>query len=92
MLFVNPNVTMHVLWLNHIPSGWDVEAGDIYKTGFMPDTLVSLTAPKLCARYFSGRFHYVGGWFVPNTIKKKYGLPAYSYEHNRLYVEMPITG
>jgi NAD(P)H-hydrate epimerase len=57
-----------------IPSGWDVEAGDIHETGFMPDTLVSLTAPKLCAQYFSGRDHYTGGWFVPNFLKEKYGF------------------
>ncbi len=30
--------------------------------------LVSLTAPKLGARFFDGRFHYLGGRFVPPAI------------------------
>lgn len=44
-----------------IPSGWHVEQGDESGEGLRPDMLVSLTAPKLCARHFSGRFHYLGG-------------------------------
>jgi hypothetical protein len=41
-----------------IPSGWDVEKGP-NNSGtapcIQPDTLVSLTAPKLCARHFKVR-------------------------------------
>lgn len=62
-----------------IPSGWDVEEGDIHKIGFMPDFLISLTAPKKCARHFTGR-HFLGGRFVPPGIVKEYnleGLPQY---------------
>jgi hydroxyethylthiazole kinase-like uncharacterized protein yjeF len=29
-----------------IPSGWDVERGDVHGLGFSPEVLVSLTAPK----------------------------------------------
>lgn len=36
--------------------------------GLRPDMLVSLTAPKLGARFFDGRFHYLGGRFVPPAI------------------------
>ncbi|XP_018027586.1 NAD(P)H-hydrate epimerase isoform X2 [Hyalella azteca] len=41
-----------------IPSGWDVEAGPPTE-GFAiaPQMLISLTAPKLCARSFRGRHH-----------------------------------
>ncbi|XP_007892352.1 NAD(P)H-hydrate epimerase [Callorhinchus milii] len=55
-----------------IPSGWDVEKGSI--TGIQPDLLVSLTAPKKSARYFRGRYHYLGGRFVPPALDKKYDL------------------
>lgn len=58
-----------------IPSGWDVEAGDVYGTGFTPDALVSLTAPKKCAALFRGR-HYLGGRFVPPGLQHQYGLDA----------------
>ena len=39
-----------------------------------PDTLVSLTTPKACARGFAGRHHYLGGRFVPPQIVAKYHL------------------
>jgi len=37
-----------------------------------PTLLVSLTAPKLCAKKFAGP-HYLGGRFVPPTIQQKFG-------------------
>jgi len=63
-----------------IPSGWDVERGPPEGKALQPDMLISLTAPKLCARRFCGRFHYLGGRFVPPSIVTKNGLslPAYS--------------
>jgi NAD(P)H-hydrate epimerase len=62
-----------------VPSGWDVEQGDVSHSGLSPDMLVSLTSPKLCARYFKGAHHYLGGRFVPQAIVEKYKLklPAY---------------
>lgn len=47
---------------------WDVEHGDAGGNGLRPDMLVSLTAPKLCARHFSGSHHYLGGRFVPPQV------------------------
>lgn len=35
---------------------------------------ISLTAPKLAARSFKGRHHYLGGRFVPPSILDKYSL------------------
>ncbi|XP_052265391.1 NAD(P)H-hydrate epimerase-like isoform X3 [Dreissena polymorpha] len=60
-----------------VPSGWDVENGD--ENGLKPDLLISLTAPKLCAKHFTGKHHYLGGRFVPKTLEQKYqlNLPAY---------------
>lgn len=57
-----------------IPSGWHVEEGDTAGTGFMPNMLVSLTAPKRCARYFNGEHHWLGGRFVPPAMARAYGL------------------
>jgi NAD(P)H-hydrate epimerase len=48
-----------------IPSGWHVEDGDTSGRGIRPTLLVSLTAPKLCARFFTGPHHLLGGRFVP---------------------------
>lgn len=75
-----------------IPSGWHVENGN--KTivedqvnveqsmripNLSPDCLISLTAPKLCAKSFKGRFHYLSGRFCPQAIQDKYklNLPQY---------------
>ncbi|XP_012707018.2 NAD(P)H-hydrate epimerase [Fundulus heteroclitus] len=60
-----------------IPSGWDVEQGSA--DGLQPDTLVSLTAPKKSASLFRGRYHFLGGRFVPAALEKKYrlSLPPY---------------
>ncbi|XP_037831715.1 NAD(P)H-hydrate epimerase isoform X2 [Kryptolebias marmoratus] len=60
-----------------IPSGWDVEQGSA--DGLQPDTLISLTAPKKSASLFSGRYHFLGGRFVPPSLDRKYqlNLPPY---------------
>lgn len=58
-----------------IPSGWDVERGDVNGLGVrMPHVLISLTAPKLCAKSFVGEHHYLGGRFLPPKLAVKYGL------------------
>ncbi|XP_042482368.1 pyridoxine/pyridoxamine 5'-phosphate oxidase 1, chloroplastic-like isoform X2 [Macadamia integrifolia] len=63
-----------------IPSGWHVEEGDISGEDIKPDMLVSLTAPKLCAKKFCGPHHFLGGRFVPPAIADKFKLhlPPYS--------------
>lgn len=58
-----------------IPSGWDVDDGpgevDIHAS-----MLVSLTAPKPCAKHFvgPGKAHYLGGRFINDEIAQKYGI------------------
>ena len=56
-----------------VPSGWDVDGGDLTGTSFSPDVLISLTAPKLSAKKFKGR-HFVGGRFLPPAIAEKYNI------------------
>ncbi|XP_019152812.1 PREDICTED: pyridoxine/pyridoxamine 5'-phosphate oxidase 1, chloroplastic-like isoform X2 [Ipomoea nil] len=62
-----------------IPSGWHVDGGDINGEGIRPSMLVSLTAPKLCAKRFYGPHHFLGGRFIPPSIvdKFKLRLPLY---------------
>ncbi|NXX48958.1 NNRE epimerase, partial [Tricholaema leucomelas] len=55
-----------------VPSGWDVELGSA--KGLQPDLLISLTVPKKAARHFRGRYHFLGGRFVPPKLQEKYSL------------------
>ncbi|XP_013774367.2 NAD(P)H-hydrate epimerase-like [Limulus polyphemus] len=41
-----------------VPSGWDIENGD--PEGLQPEFLISLTAPKKCAKLFKGKYHWLG--------------------------------
>lgn len=72
-----------------VPSGWDLTLGprsmDITADTFIkPEVLVSLGAPKLCAKVFSGSFHFVAGrhveqeWLIENGIE----LPSYPMDSN----------
>lgn len=61
-----------------VPSGWNVDEGDTLNLGFNPDVLVSLTAPKLCAKDFKGR-HFVGGRFLPPNLAKAYNVKMPPY-------------
>ncbi|EEF48587.1 pyridoxine/pyridoxamine 5'-phosphate oxidase 1, chloroplastic isoform X2 [Ricinus communis] len=71
-----------------IPSGWHVEEGDVDGEGMKPDMLVSLTAPKLCARKFSGPHHFLGGRFVPPSIVEKYKLHLPPYPGTSMCVRI----
>jgi NAD(P)H-hydrate epimerase len=74
-----------------VPSGWDVEQGDIHNTGFLPDAVVSLTAPKQCMRDYRG-VHYVGGRFVPPAIAQELGitLPDYGYGNAQVCCDLRV--
>ncbi|CAL4933114.1 unnamed protein product [Urochloa decumbens] len=71
-----------------IPSGWHVEGGDVDGGGIKPDMLVSLTAPKLCAKKFTGAHHFLGGRFVPPPILNKYGLQLPPYPGTSMCVRI----
>ncbi len=60
-----------------VPSGWKLESEN--SDGIQPEGLISLTAPKLCAKYFKGKYHYLGGRFVPQAIEEKYELNLVKY-------------
>ncbi|XP_075699490.1 NAD(P)H-hydrate epimerase [Rhinoderma darwinii] len=70
-----------------IPSGWDVEKGN--PNGLQPDMLISLTAPKQSAIHFCGRYHYLGGRFVPAALQKKYNLHLPDYPDTECVRRLP---
>lgn len=94
-----PNIRIYVQYVYHssvdIPSGWHVENGPSppdAETGLhaiSPDMLISLTAPKLCAKHFHGKYHYLGGRFVPPTLQQKYELNLIEYPGTETCVEIP---
>lgn len=71
-----------------IPSGWNVDGGDEANTGFVPNVLISLTAPKLAAKKFQGR-HFIGGRFVPPKISEKYNIQMPPYPGVSQIYEVP---
>ncbi|KAL4806163.1 YjeF N-terminal domain-containing protein [Aspergillus unguis] len=63
------------------PSSWDIEKGPPGEgpgAKFMPEYLVSLTAPKPCVKFYKGR-HFVGGRFLTRDVADKYGLDVPQY-------------
>ncbi|KEI41176.1 uncharacterized protein L969DRAFT_92409 [Mixia osmundae IAM 14324] len=74
-----------------IPSAWDVEKGNVSGT-FTPDSLISLTAPKLGSKSFKGT-HWLGGRFVPPHIAQRFklDLPDYPGSHQRVLKETART-
>lgn len=71
-----------------IPSGWDIEKGEPSEGGIQPELLISLTAPKLCAQNFNGKYHYLGGRFVPPALEAKYQLSLPKYPGTECCVEL----
>ncbi|XP_077276006.1 NAD(P)HX epimerase [Temnothorax americanus] len=71
-----------------IPSGWNVEVGPPADGGIKPQMLISLTAPKMCASKFDGRFHYLGGRFVPEKLESRYNLNLPKYPGTDLVVRL----
>lgn len=70
-----------------IPSGWNVESGPS-EDSIQPEFLISLTAPKLCAKFFEGKYNYLGGRFVPLSLEKKYNLKLPPYPGSSCFVKL----
>lgn len=73
-----------------VPSGWSVDDGDVSRTGFMPQVLVSLTAPKHSAKLFTGR-HFCGGRFLPPRLAAKYNIQMPPYPGVSQVIELPSS-
>ena len=78
------------------PSSWDVDAGPPKQgeigSDFMPDYLISLTAPKPSVQHFTGKKHFVGGRFLGEDVASRYGLEIPNYKGVDQIAELPITG
>lgn len=61
-----------------IPSGWDVEKGNVSGQGLNPQVLVSLSAPKPCSQFFNGK-HYLGGRFIPPKLADELNFQVPDY-------------
>ncbi|KAF2469493.1 meiotically up-regulated gene 182 protein [Lindgomyces ingoldianus] len=73
------------------PSSWNIESGPPDSgpgKGFMPDALISLTAPKPLVKRFKGR-HFIGGRFLSPEMAEKYGLDLPKYEGLDQVAEVP---
>ncbi|PSN72599.1 meiotically up-regulated gene 182 protein [Corynespora cassiicola Philippines] len=74
------------------PSSWNIEDGPPDSgpgKGFMPEALISLTAPKPLVKWFKGR-HFLGGRFLSPDVADKYGLDVPKYEGLDQVVEVPV--
>lgn len=78
-----------------MPTGWDVEKGKIDSNCIdSPDMLISLTIPKMGAKDFKGRYHYLGGRFVPPDFASshKLNIPKYpGYDQFVNITNMPFN-
>ena len=59
--------------------------------GSLWNHLISLTAPKKCDRYYTGRHHYLGGRFVLRQLAEKYQLDLPVYPGTQLCVRIGET-
>lgn len=81
-------VAMKQSILFHSSLGWDVEQGNVSDQGISPDTLISLTCPKLCARSFKGRKHYLGLRMIPKELSDRFKLVLPRYPGLDTIVEL----
>lgn len=72
-----------------VPSGWDIEKGPTECCIEQAQVLISLTAPKLCAKHFTGK-HYVGGRFVPFGMAQELQLNLPDYPGTDIIVPVHL--
>lgn len=77
-----------------IPSGWDVENGP-RDYDIDPSILISLSAPKTCAKFFTTstdkkKIHFLAGRFINKELSKKYQLTDLIklYNNESLFVQL----
>lgn len=67
-----------------------METGDPENVGLKPEVLISIMAPKLCATHFHGKYHFLGGRFVPFDLAKKYDLRIPPYLGTECVQDLPM--
>ena len=69
------------------PTGWTAAAC----TDFEPEMLISLTAPKECAKHFKGKYHVLGGRFIPKKLPEQFNkldIISELYRSSDLYIKL----
>ena len=80
-----------------VPSGWDVDRGppadatDTTDTdaALRPDVLVSLMAPKRCAKAYRGSAHFLGNVALPPKIALEHGLKRPAFHGTQQVLRLP---
>lgn len=85
---VTISIRPSIVTKSYIFIGWLVDEGPTDDSSLQPDLLISLTAPKLCAKRFRGRYHFLGGRFVPPQLASKYDLNLPAYPGTECVVEL----
>ena len=81
-----------------VTSGWDLQTGprhiDVSADTFVkPEVLVSLGAPKLCSKFFSGGYHFIAGRHLPQEYfaERDVSVPTFpSDAHCVLFSSSPF--
>lgn len=60
------------------PTGWTSDSPNELN----PEMLISLTAPKECVKHFIGKYHIIGGRFIPKELPNEFFK---LYKINNLY-------
>lgn len=77
---------MRLIFFKNSILGWGAESAS--PDGLQPELLISIAAPKRCAKLFQGKFHYLGGRFVPRTLEQKFDLKLPPYPGTACVVEL----
>ena len=77
-----------------VPSGWDVDRGPPADTtdtdaALRPDVLVSLMAPKRCAKAYRGSAHFLGKVALPPKIALEHGLKRPAFHGTQQVLRLP---
>lgn len=66
------------------PSSWNIESGPPKEgvgSGYMPNALISLTAPKPLVKFLRpGVRHFVGGRFLSEETARRYEIDVPEYD------------
>ena len=80
---IKPDMLVSVYLEDFLDEPWKISVLKL-----LQNVQVSLTAPKLCAKKFTGPHHFLGGRFVPPPISSKYGLELPPYPGTSMCVRI----
>lgn len=66
-----------------VPSGWEIEKGNIYDT-FVPYANISLGTVKICMKDFEN-LHYFVNFFMPKKLLDNYSIKGPFYDNSKIF-------